>query len=246
MKPIISVQLYSVREAAGKDYEGTIRKIAAMGYPCVEPAGFPGTTVDEAVKLFKELGLKSLSMHSQLPIGENKNEVIETAQKLGAKYIITSKGGKDFETRDSIKAVADQLNEAAANIADLGLSIAYHNHDWEMFDVDGQAGYQILNELIADNVCYELDTYWVKVGKKDPVAVIKELGDKVKLLHIKDGVGYREDPLVMKAVGQGVMNFPAILEAADFAEIAAVELDACATDMMTAVKESYDYLSSII
>jgi len=72
MTPEITIQLYSVREQAKADYEGTIRAIAAMGYENVEPAGFPGSSVAEAAKLFGELGLKAPSCHSALPLGEKK------------------------------------------------------------------------------------------------------------------------------------------------------------------------------
>ncbi len=89
MLPQISVQLYSVREEAGKDYEGTIREIADMGFGNVEPAGFPGSSVKEAAKLFKDLGIKAPSCHGALPVGENRNAIIDDALTLGHECIIT-------------------------------------------------------------------------------------------------------------------------------------------------------------
>ena len=84
MIPQITVQLYSVREQAAADYEGTIRAIAAMGFGCVEPAGYPGSSAAKAAKLFQELGLKAPTCHGALPVGDNKNAVIEEARPVGS------------------------------------------------------------------------------------------------------------------------------------------------------------------
>lgn len=89
MTPQITVQLYSVREQAAKDYEGTIRAIAEMGYGCVEPAGYPGSSPEKASRLFKELGLQAPSAHIGLPVGDQKNEIIEQALLMGHKALIT-------------------------------------------------------------------------------------------------------------------------------------------------------------
>ena len=77
MLPQITVQLYSVREQAAADYEGTIRAIADMGFSNVEPAGFPGSSLEEAAKLFKELGIKAPSCHCALPLGDDKNKIFQ-------------------------------------------------------------------------------------------------------------------------------------------------------------------------
>ena len=61
--PQISVQLYSLRDALEADFEGTIRKLAAIGYPCVEPAGLHGCKAAEVTKLFADLNLAAPSAH---------------------------------------------------------------------------------------------------------------------------------------------------------------------------------------
>ena len=240
----VSVQLYSVRAELEKDYEGVMRKIAGFGYKFVEPAGFPGTTLEKAAKLYDELGIRALSMHGQLPVGDDVNQAIETAKALGAEYIVSGKGPDDFKTVDDIKKVAELFSEASANAAKHGIRIGYHNHYWEMDIVDGAPGYRIFMENTPDDVKMEIDTYWVKVGGLDPVEVIKEAGERAPLIHMKDGDIEPRAP--MKAVGSGAMDFPPIVEAAEFAELLVVELDACATDMLEAVKKSYDYITSIV
>jgi sugar phosphate isomerase/epimerase len=70
----IALQLYTLREAAAADYEATVRKVAEIGYVGVEPAGFPGTTVEAGKKLFDELGLQVCSAHLPLPVGDKLQE----------------------------------------------------------------------------------------------------------------------------------------------------------------------------
>jgi sugar phosphate isomerase/epimerase len=239
----IGLQLYTLREAAKDGYEAVVRKVAEIGYAGVEPAGYPGTTAEAAGKLYKELGLKVPSIPARFPVGDVKNEVIETAQAVDTKRVIAGIGrGDKWDTLDKIKENCDLINEAAANVAAHGLSVGYHNHWWE-FDtfVDGRPAYQHMAELLDPSVFFQIDTYWVKVGGKDTVSVIKELGNRVPLLHVKDGPADAPES-DMVAVGSGVMDWKSIFGARTV-DWHIVELDRCATDMVTAVADSYRYLT---
>ena len=263
MIPEITIQLYSVRDQAAADYEGTIRAIAAMGFGCVEPAGFPGTTPQAAAKLFRELGLKAPSCHCALPIGENKNQVIETALMLGHRYLITGcppRFQDDFASVDTVKALAEEYSEAAAHAAEHGLQVGYHNHDWDLVAFDGVGGYQIFIENTPDTVLWEADVFWVAKAGLDPAEFIREIGARGKVLHFKDGI-VRSDATFTEAESEGVkimvsdsipflpagvgqVDLIAASKAAKHAEFIAVELDSYAGDMLQAVQESYTYLTS--
>jgi sugar phosphate isomerase/epimerase len=236
----IGVQLYSVRENAGADYAGTIRKIAEMGYAGVEPAGYPGTDVQAAAKLFKELGLEVPSVHTGMPMGESKDRVLAEMAELGCTRIVTGKGPDDFKTVDKIKETCDLFNSAATAATTAGLSFGIHNHDWEYKEVDGKLVIDYMEELLAPEVFYEIDTYWVTVAGQNAPEIIARLGERVQLLHIKDGPGVREK--AMLAAGDGIMDFPSIVAAAKSAKYLIVELDRCDTDMMEAVARSFNYL----
>lgn len=244
IKNEISVQLFSLREQLKKNYEETIKKVAEFGYKYVEPAGFPGSTIDEALALYRELGLTPYSVHGKLPLGDDKEEAIESALKLGAKYIVGGRGKDVYSSADNIKRAAEDFSEAAINAAEHGIGIGCHNHDWEMNLIDGIPGYRIFMENTPSSVTMELDTYWIKVGGMEPVEVIREAGERARLIHIKDGD--IDPPRPMKAAGDGKMDFPPIIEAAKFAELFIVEIDVCGSDMLDAVGQSYDYLKSII
>jgi len=247
-KPNISIELYSVRDELAKDVPGTLAKLAAMGYRYVEPAGCGDLTPQAFGKAIKAAGLKAPSIHSSLPLGDKKNQVIEEALAFGAKYVITGgpAGGwpGNWVAADRLKAEADLYNEAAANAAPHGLRVGFHNHDLEMVLFNGEPAYRIFLRHLKPEILWTIDTYWVKVGGQDPVTVIKESGPRSKIIHIKDGPGVRGQPMV--AAGDGIMDFPPIVKAAKHAELLCVELDNCATDMMAAVAKSYDYLARLI
>jgi sugar phosphate isomerase/epimerase len=237
----IALQLYSLREAAARDYAAVVRQVAEMGYVGVEPAGFPGSTPEVAGKLFKELALQVPSAHTAMPLGNKKNEVLDAMAAIGCKRIVAGKGRDDFKTLELIHKTCDVFNEANAVCMENGLTFGIHNHWWEYLQVEGRYVYRILLERLDPAIQFELDTYWIKTAGVDPAAVLIELGHRAPLLHIKDGPCAKGVPQV--AVGEGVMDFPAIVQAGGAAtEWMIVELDQCATDMAEAVAQSYRYL----
>jgi sugar phosphate isomerase/epimerase len=262
MIPQITVQLYSVREQASRDYEGTLRAIAAMGFGNVEPAGFPGSSPDKAAKLFKELGLQAPSCHGALPVGEHRNQVIEEALTLGYKYIVTGCPANfhaDFKSLDTVKRTAERYCEAAAFAARHGIQVGYHNHDWDLVSFDGKPGYRVFLENTPETVLWEADLFWVSRAGIDVVEFVKEIGPRGKVLHCKDGVvsaggtfteAETESGKIMVSAaspflpaGQGQVNLKGAAAVAKHAEYMAVELDSYVGDMMEAIQESYTYLT---
>lgn len=238
----VALQLYTVRDLASKDYKATVKAVADAGYAGVETAGFPNITIPEAVKLFKDLGLKVSSAHMGMPVGPDANQVLDDMEALGCTKLVSGKGPDDFATPDKIKATCDIFNEAAANSKKRGISFGVHNHWWEFTKINGQVPYDIAIKHLSPDVFFEIDTYWVKTGGEDPATMIKAYGPRVKLIHAKDGACVKDQP--MTAIGAGILDFAAIVAAAQHAEWLIVELDACATDMMQAVKDSVKYLVS--
>lgn len=242
MSAAIAIQLYTVRQALAQDFAGIIQQIADIGYQGVETAGFPGTTPAAASQLFRQLGLAVTSAHTPLPLGDQKNEVLDTAAALGCQKIICAYLSPDqYKTLDQIKRNCDLLNEANAVAVAHGLSFGVHNHWWEFELVEGRYPYQVWLDHLDPAIFFEIDTYWVKTAGLDPVALVKELGPRAPLLHIKDGPAVKNEPMV--AVGDGIMDFPSLIQSArDNTEWLIVELDQCATDMLEAVGKSYRYL----
>jgi sugar phosphate isomerase/epimerase len=238
-----AVQLYSLREelAAGSRLD-VLRSLRGFGYGAVEPydvATDPERLRDDLV----EAGLQACSVHARA-LGEDADMYLAGTRTVGAgTVIVPSVKPERFADMDSISALARELNEAAARAAGYGLRFGYHNHWFELESVfGGKTGLEILADALDDNVILEVDTYWAAVGGQDVPELLARLGDRVRYLHVKDGPVTREDP--MTAVGQGRMPVTGILAAAPQAEWHVVELDRCATDMLTAVRESLEWLAS--
>lgn len=237
----IAVQLYSLREQLAADRRAALEAVAAIGYRAVEPydvltdpAGFK--------EIADELGLKVCSAHARA-VGDNQKEVFDGALALGADTVIVPfEDPATFESREKLAAFAEGLNAAAAAGAARGLRVGYHNHAFELTNtIDGKTALEVLAELTDDSVLLEVDTYWAQVGGQDVPALLRRLGDRVRFLHIKDG---QVDPAApMLPVGKGVMPVHDIIAAGESVEYRIVELDECATDMVDAVRESFEYLT---
>jgi sugar phosphate isomerase/epimerase len=236
----IGIQLYSVRELLKQDFAGIIRRIAEIGYVSVEPFGTPDN-FQEAARLFKTLGLQVPSAHVPMPLGQDQGKVLEIAEAYGLETIVSGRGPDYFETVDGIRRTCEEFNEAGRFAAQHGFKFGVHNHWWEYLPVEGRYGYQYMKELVDPAITFQLDTYWIKVGGPDPARIVAEMGARAPLLHIKDGPAVREEP--MTAVGDGVLDIPAIVKAgAGHTQWLTVEIDRVATDMMEAVERSYKYL----
>lgn len=240
-KPL-AIQLYTVREACAADFPGTLKTIADIGYKGVEFAGLHGMAAREVKALIDDLGLQVAASHGPLVTTENINQVVDTELTLGNRRLVSGRGPDDFKTADACARTAEMFAQAAELLAPHGIDLGYHNHWWEFTSIDGKWGYDLMFEQTSPKVFAEIDVYWVATGKADPAGIVKQFGKRAPLLHIKDGPAVQGEPHT--AVGSGTLDMPAIIGAGTAAEWLIVELDACATDMMEAVRQSYRYLTS--
>ena len=237
----IALQLYSVRDAAAKDYAAVVTRVAGMGYAGVEWSAITGTTVQAAARLFKDLGLAVPSAHLPLPVGDKKNEAIDTAKTIGSPCIVSGKGADDFKTLDLVKRTCAIFNEASANVRASGLTFGIHNHWWEYLQVEQRYVYEIMLEQLDPAIFFQLDTYWIQTAGVDAAAIVKRFGKRAPSLHIKDGPCVKGEPQV--GLGDGVMDIPSVIKAGGKNSAwLVVEFDHCATDMMAAVEKSLRYL----
>lgn len=242
MKPI-SVQLYSLREESKRDFDAVLERLAAIGYKGVEPFNLFGKTPQAFRTQVEDLGMTISSSHHPWANRAPINEVVETVGALGLNRAAGGFGPDDFASMDAVKRTAETVNGLVDALAAHGISLFLHNHWWEFQEIEGKLGYRHIAEL-CPAVQFEVDTYWAaNFGAVDAAAEVAHVRDRAPLLHIKDGPLERNEAHV--AVGDGKMDIAATIAAADpnVLEWIVVELDACDTDMMTAVAKSYDFLT---
>jgi len=237
----LALQLYTVRDQLASGRKAVLGAIRGYGYAAVEP--YDVLTDPEALRAdLDEAGLAVCAVHAKA-LGEDAGAFLDGAKTVGADTVIVPWASPErFADADAVAELARELNEGAARAAGLGLRFGYHNHDFELAMVGGRTGLEALADALDPAVLLEVDTYWAAVGGQDVPKLLGRLGDRVRYLHVKDGPVTKDDP--MTAVGGGRMPVAEILAACPSAEWHVVELDRCATDVLTAVRDSLSWLTS--
>jgi sugar phosphate isomerase/epimerase len=209
----IALQLYTVRHLAAIDLPGTLRAVAAAGYRSVEVAGLPEIEPDELARLLAEAGLRAVASHEGIDsLRQDPHAIADRLDVLGcSRAIVPWMPDEDRATVDDVRRFAAELGALARSFADRGIRLGYHNHSFEFTPLDGTTIWDVLLTELPPEVDLELDVYWLSIGGRDPVAEIREAGDRVRLLHMKDrapGAVPHDAP-----AGEGILAFPAIVEA---------------------------------
>lgn len=235
----IGVQPYTVREQMAKDYDGTLEKLAAIGYRGIE-IGLPpaGKTVAEQKALLNRLDLQVIGTHGPFDSLEADWEALfRYLDETGGRFIALS---LKFASKDDVLQKADRLNQIGRSCREAGVQLLYHNHDWEFEKFDGEYALDLLlRETDPEWVKMELDTYWVARGGEDPAEYIAKLKNRCPLLHIKDMEPGEEK--FFAEIGEGTLDFKKIAQAADDAgtEWLIVEQDLSRRDPIESLTISY-------
>lgn len=247
-KPQIGIQLYTVRKEIEKDFDGTIKKIADLGYSGIETYSLPSNlTLDYAAKVFNELGLKIFSMHSELPVGVNRDAALKMADTYKCDHLIYAgwPQGDKYKDMDAIKHMVDVFNETAVFFKTKGIYFGLHNHWWEFEKTDyGIYPFYFLKENLDKSIFFEIDTYWAKVAGWNPAKAVKDFGKRVPFLHVKDGPAIKGDQANKQVpLGEGVMDLPAIIHAGGSnIKWVVVEFDEYDKSIVDGIGKSYQYL----
>ncbi|TDQ41010.1 sugar phosphate isomerase/epimerase family protein [Aureibacillus halotolerans] len=226
----IGLQPYTIRDAMAEDYIGSLKKVAALGFQGVELGGPPtGMTVHNQKTLCDDLGLHVISKGFPFDsVDVNLKEFVDDMDTLNTSFAMLS---MRFDSKKDVLSKAAKLNEAGEVLHKRGKTLLYHNHDWEFQTFDGEYVLDILmRETNPECVQLELDTYWVQKGGVDPASYIEKYKQRCPLLHIKDMEAGDEG--FFAEIGQGVLDFASILEAAKEAGTSwlIVEQDQCRRD----------------
>ena len=215
----IALQLYTLRQLAAEDLAGTLRSVSAAGYRAVELAGLPETAPAELKGMLDDNGLQPVASHEGIErLRADAGAVAGRLVELGCpRLIVPWMPETDRATAAAVRDFASELGGYARRMAEDGIRLGYHNHDFEFGQLEGSTIWDILLASFPSAIALELDVYWASVGGRDPVAEIGADGDRVRLLHMKDRAA---GPVPHDApVGEGTLPIPAIVEAADAAGV---------------------------
>jgi sugar phosphate isomerase/epimerase len=214
----ISLQLYTVREETARDMPGTLRKVSEIGYPAVEFAGYGDLAPQDLKTILDDLGLRASGAH--VPPGSFETDlgaVLAGMHTLDCAHavvpMVPPERRKDAAT---VASLAEDLNRWGEQCRSEGVTLSYHNHDFEFAPMGGSTMWDVLvRETDPRLVHLELDLYWIKYGGADPENVLRDVADRVSLVHLKDMAP--DDTLSDLPVGQGTLPWSSLLEAADAA-----------------------------
>lgn len=213
----LGLELYSVRNDLKKDLPGTIRKVAAMGYECVEfYAPYYQWMPHEAKKVRREmdgLGIRCYSTHNETKsfMPEGIGRAMELNHILGTRYIILASPGP-VPTIDGWKRVAELLNHGNHTMMAHGFRAGYHNddHEWEL--LDGKKPIDVIAADTDKSIILELDTGNCLASGGDPVAYIRNNPGRIRAMHVKDWSPQKGYDVL---IGQGIAPWKKIFSAAE-------------------------------
>lgn len=276
----IGLQLYTVSDAAKADLAGSFERIARIGFRTIELAGYHGHTPQELKATADRFGLKFTGIHlgdSGRDGGEpglaDTARVAADMRILGIQNVTMpilpfpanaapaqGEAFPDFFRRmtaglskDYWQRTAALLNTRAVALMQEGLSLSYHNHNVEFAPVDGTTGWDVLlAETDPKRVSFEMDVGWVAAAGRDPIALLKKHGGRIRQMHVKDirattkpNYGMQQDPT---EVGSGFLPWARILPAAQAAGVRHYYVEQeppFSMDRFDAIAKSFRYLSTM-
>jgi sugar phosphate isomerase/epimerase len=252
----VGMELWSYRGQLAKDLPGTLGKIRSLGFTDVETASFYGRTAAEFHMLLqqKDLTCSSLIVTYQR-LQSDPDGVTRDAKTVGASYVLTSgmPHGVDLTVDDVHKAAAD-FNTWGKNLKERGLQFGYHPHGFEFVHTPKATLFDLLvAETQMEYVTFELDTFWFAHSGADPVCFMELYPTRFSLLHLKDLARGTKMDLTGKApdqtsvaLGQGELDWPAILREAKRIGISRYYIEDESAEAPEQVPRSMAYLRKLI
>jgi sugar phosphate isomerase/epimerase len=237
-----AIQLYSVKDETGKDFIGTLKKLAEMGYTGVEFAGYGGLSAEEMKQVLADNNLKPIGSHIGIDrLTKHLDDEIAYHKILGTEYLICP--SSDIKTREDTLRLAETFKPIIKRINDEGFKFAYHNHDYEFEKSDGEYLLDILFQNLPPEAVMELDIYWVAFANLEPLAYMEKHKDRLKLIHVKqiDREKHNVD------IGKGILDYKEIITKAKTlgVENFILEQERYEVSPMVSVKNGIDYIMSL-
>lgn len=244
----LGAQFYTIRDFC-KDTDGlaeSLKKVADIGYKTVQLSGICAYDAEWMQEELRKNGLTCVLTHTPLDKIKGETEkVISDNKTLGLDLVGI---GGYYGYKNGVTTIIDEFKDAVQKIKANGMRLTYHNHDHEFVKVDGKVILEHVSEFFGpDEMAFTLDTYWVQSGGADPVMWLNKLKGRTPCIHLKDMLFTADKQRKMAVVGEGNMNFDAILKTAvdNGVKYALVEQDECyGENPFDCLKRSYEYLKA--
>jgi sugar phosphate isomerase/epimerase len=242
-----------VRELLPKDFDGTLHKLAALGYTEVEAAGYYKRTAAEFRHAMDQAGLRCTSAHHPMSeLSPHLDELIEYGRNLGLSYIVCpSPTHKDPTahgplTLDDWRWVAGELNRIGEKVKAAGMTFGYHNHGPEFGTEKGVVFYDELLRLTDPKlVVFEMDCGWVFAAGRNPIDYLSKTPERFPLLHVKDMARNAKGEFASTVLGRGAMDYAPILRAATGLKHYYIEQEEFTIDTTEALRLDADYMRKL-
>jgi hydroxypyruvate isomerase len=243
----VGLQLYTVRKAMQDNFDGTLKRVATVGYKQVEFAGLFGHAAARVRRTLDHLGITAPSMHVPFEtMTSGWDAVLDDARQLGCRYVVVPSIPDALrKSLDDYRHFADQFNHAAEAAAKLDIGFAYHNHAVDFAPLERRLPFDVLLEASDPSlVRIELDIYWIERAGQDPQRYFNRWPGRCKLVHVKDSLGAPDHK--MTEVGAGIIGWPPLLASArsEGAEYFFVEQDV-SKNPLASIAASFSYLKKL-
>jgi sugar phosphate isomerase/epimerase len=235
MPSTIAAQMYTLRDftKTPRDIAATLKRVKKMGYDAVQFSALGKIDAPELAGILRAEGLACCATHVSLDrMRDETAQVIEEHHLWNCKYTATAGFFPNNPTPADWPAFAQSLSSVAAKFRGSGIRVGYHNHSHEMARFDGKVALQTLLDHFSPEIWMEIDTYWIQHGGGDPVAWIEKVAGRIPCVHLKDMAMGADKTQLMAEIGEGNMNWPAILKACRNAGVEwyVIEQDICQRD----------------
>ena len=265
----VAVQVYSVRDYAKENLYETLKEIKEIGYDGVEFAGLYGNKPADIRKMCEEIGLVPISAHvPYLDMVADPKGVLSQYAEIGCKFVAIPYLTPEYRPgADKWPEVVENAKMLGKVAKELGMTLLYHNHDFEFVTIDGKYALDMLYEAVSKDLLEtELDTCWVNVGGEVPAEYVAKYAGRCPVVHLKDFYGEKSEDMYeligiekkapkrpgnfeFRPVGYGLQDMPAIVASAEKsgAQWLVVEQDSPSQGrtQMEAIRCSREYLKSI-
>ena len=248
----ITAQLFTVRDycKTEEDIARSMEKIAKIGYKSVQISGLADIPAKRMREIMDNNGLEIIVTHNSFDaLYNHTDELIEKHQIYGCKYAgLGSMPGSLYPRNEekSFYQFAEKAEEISRRLLKAGIHYVYDNHNFELYRFGKKTGLDIIYDN-TETMQGEIDTHWIVAGGGDPVAWIDRLRGRMDLIHFKDFGIDKDCNRVFKEIGEGNLNWPAIIEACERNNIKwyIVEQDVCEVDPFTSLEISYKNLKAM-